>query len=128
MSPDEEGQVLVWRLGDALLAAPLEAVVEVTTVGADRRAVSRAGPVDLTAPPGARSASVPQRAVVVRARGATLALAADEVEGVVPRTLRESAATPSWLRSLPTTHFTGLVRLDGGRVAALLAIDTLDGP
>lgn len=128
MSPDEEGQALVWRLGDALLAAPLEAVVEVTIVGADGRAVTRAGPVDLTAPPGARSSSVPQRAVVVRARGDTLALAADEVEGVVPRTLRDSAVTPSWLRSLPTTHISGLVRLDGGRVAALLAIDTLHGP
>lgn len=128
MSPDEEGQVLVWRLGDALLAAPLEAVVEVATVGADGRATSRAGPVDLTVPPGVRSSTVTERAVVVRARGIMLALAADDVEGVMPCTLRDSAATPPWLRSLPTTHLTGLVRLDGGRVAALLAIDALDGP
>jgi hypothetical protein len=54
-----------------------------------------------------------------------MALAADDVEGVREYTVRESTSTPPWLRRLPIDHVAGLVRLDEGRVAALLAVDTL---
>jgi len=131
-SPADPGsdpaRALVWRSGDALLAVPVDAVLEVTDTDDEGRARSRRGPVPLSAVPGLQPAGHARRAVVVRSGGTTLALAADEVEGVREYTVRESAPTPPWLGTLPTGHLAGLVRLDEGRVAALLAVDTLHRP
>lgn len=128
MSPDEADEVVVWRLAGALLAVPLAAVVEIAAVTADGRAVTRAGRLELRTPPGlslAADAADCTRAVVVRTGGGAMALAAEVVEGVKPYTKRERAPTPPWIRTLPTEHLAGLIRLDDRRVAALLAVDTL---
>lgn len=126
MPQGEASRVLVWRLGSALLAARLEDVVEVVMVAADGRALSRGGQLEVTPPPGMTSPTRPPRAVVVRAGAGTMAMAADEVEGVKEYALRDSAPTPAWLRGLPTEHLAGLIHLEGSRVAALLALDTIE--
>lgn len=123
--PAEATRVVVWGVGDALLAVPLDAAIEIAAVGTDRRAITRAGPLELWTPPGLQEVYDCRRAVVVRASGGAVALAADAVEGVKPYTEREAAPTPPWLRSLPTPHMAGLVRLDDDRVAALLAVESL---
>lgn len=131
MPPGEADRVVVWSLGDALLAAPLAVIVEIATVAADGRAMSRLGPLDVRSAPGLPAPAGPRRAVVVRtgeAGAAALAIAADDVEGVKPYTPAEAAATPAWLRTLPTGHIAGMIRLDDDRIAALLAIEALPGP
>ncbi len=122
---NERARALVWRSGDALLAVPLAAVLEIAAPDADGRVRSRVGSLPVSTVPGLPPAANPPRAVVIRAGGATVALAADDVEGVREYTARESARTPPWLRLLNIDHLAGLVRLDEGRVAALLAVETL---
>lgn len=119
--------MVVWRVGDALLAAPLAAIVEVAPVSADGTATSRLGALELQAAPGLPAPARPRRAVVIRTAGAAVAIAADDVEGVQPYTEHSAAPTPAWLGTLPTAHLAGLIRLDDDRIAALLAVDALPG-
>lgn len=125
MSPGNEDRVVVWRVGDALLAAPLADTAEIAAVSRDGRALSRSGRLELRTPPGLSPPARPRRAVVLRAGKAALAMAADEVEGVRPYTERHTPATPAWIGTLKADHLAGLIRLDDDRIAALLAIDAL---
>lgn len=125
--PQGEGQrVLVWRLGDALLAAPIDAVVEVAPANGGSTE-SRAGRLDVRSVPGLRTRGDAPRAVILRKTSGLMAIAADEVEGVRTSTGREESPKPGWLRTVPTDHFDGLLQLPGARVAALLAVESLAG-
>lgn len=126
MPPGEERRVLVWRVGGALLAAPIEVVVEVAPVQ-DGRTDSRAGRMEVRDVPGLRTEREARRAVILRAESGLLAVAADEVDGVRSSTPREESPTPGWLRALPTEHVAGLLQLPDARVAALLAVESLAG-
>lgn len=126
--PPDRDRVIVWRVGDALLAAPLARTAEIAAVDPDGRAMSRSGPLELQAPPGLPLPRRPHRAVVLRAGETAVAMAADEVEGVRSYTDRQATATPAWLDSLRTDHLAALILLDDQRIAALLAIDTLIHP
>jgi hypothetical protein len=117
--------VVVWEAGGALLAVPLEDTIEVTDVDRDGRALSREGRLELSTPPGL-VVDRPVRAIVVRHPDGPLALAAGSVEGVCEAT--GTTATPPWLEGLAVRHMDGLVVLDDGRIAALLATRRLDGP
>lgn len=123
--PGEATRVVVWRVGDALLAVPLDAAIEIAAVAPDGRAATRAGSLELWTPPGLQEVDDCRRAVVVRAGEGSVAMAAETVEGVKPYTEREAAPTPPWLRSLATPYMAGLIRLDDDRVAALLAVESL---
>lgn len=125
MPPAEERRVVVWRLGDALLAAPLAVAVEVAPVGPDGKARTRTGPLELRTPPGLPAPGRSPRAMVLRVGDELVAMAADDVEGVKSYTADRAASLPPWLRALPAGHLAGLVRVDDGRIAALLAIETL---
>lgn len=126
MPPDSaRRRVVVWRVGDALLAAPVDAVVEIAAVDAAGTVRSRVGALDPRTPPGLEPPEAPVRAVVLRAGGGHLAMAADHVDGVTAWEPGATAPTPDWLRSLPTGHVASLIRLDQDRVAALLAVDAL---
>lgn len=127
MPPADGDRVVVWRAGGAILAAPLDAVVEIAAVGDDGRAAGRAGPIPLTSPAGAEPRA-PKRAVVVRVGERTLALAADAVEGVARSDERVTAPTPRWLRGLAADRIARLVRLEEGRVAAVLDLERIAGP
>lgn len=114
----EAGTVVVWRLGDAFLAVALEHVVEVTAVenGAAR---GRGGAVDLIVPTGLPDPERPTRAVVLQADDRRLAVPADEVYGTRACDPAGVTAVPDWLAALPEA-FRSLVRVDDGRLAALL--------
>jgi chemotaxis signal transduction protein len=127
--------MVVWRLGDALLAVALGAVDEVVGVGADGRARARGGALELHAPPGLDLPAGSRQAVII-ASGAgegvgagsppqRLALAADEVEGVYEAGDVSPLPPPGWLGRLDAPHLTGLIRLQDGRVAAALDPDAL---
>lgn len=125
MPPADEGRVVVWRLGDALLAAPLADTIEIAAVAADGLAVSRAGRLALHTPAGIRSRERPTRAVVVRVAGREVAMAAEEVLGIEPFAPAETAPLPPWLETVPASHVAGLVRLPDQRLAVLLHLDAL---
>lgn len=130
MPAGEAARVVVWRVGDALLAVPLAAAVEIAAVASDGKAVSRAGRLEIRTPPGIPHVSRCPRAVVVRAGptgGELVALAAEAVEGVKAYAEKDAAVTPEWLRGLSMAHVAGLIRVDDRRVAALLAVDALAG-
>lgn len=116
-------QLVVWSAGGALLAVPLEDTVEIAAIDSDGRSTGRAGPLEPVLPPGL-TAERPPHAVVVRRPGGPLALSADEVEGVTGGS-ETTAPTPEWLGALPLDHLDGLVLLDDGRIAALLAVERL---
>lgn len=126
MPQGEERRVLVWRVGGALLAAPIETVVEVAPVreGTTR---SRVGRVEIRDVPGLRPEGDAEHAIILRADTGLLAIAADEVAGVQTSTPGTQSPTPAWLRALPTEHFAGLLQLPDARVAALLVVDSLTG-
>jgi hypothetical protein len=126
MSRPERPQLVVWSHGEALLAAPLDAVVEVVAVD-DGVAHGRSGELEPRPLPGLPAATG-SRAVVLRTPAGLRALPADEVDGV--RTPPGAdAQVPTWLRAVAPEVVDRLVRLDDGRVAAILAVDALDaGP
>lgn len=115
----------MWRAGDALLALPLEDTVEIAPVGDDGLAMGRDGPLDLAAPPGLPMPRRPARAVVARTAGGRVAIAADSVEGVLSVAGDGAEPVPAWLRRLSPDHIAGVIRLPGGRVAALLGVEAL---
>jgi chemotaxis signal transduction protein len=128
----ERGSVVVWRLGEALLAVDLDAVDEVVGVEAGGRARARTGLLELVAPPGLTLPTASRQAVVVRGGGgdrapSRLALAADQVEGVYGADQATTVARPAWLASLDAPHVAGLVQLDDGRLAAALDVGALFG-
>lgn len=119
-------RLVVWTAGGALLAVPLEDTVEIAALDDDGRTTGRAGPLEPVLPPGL-TADRPARAVVVRHPAGPLALAAEAVEGV-SEGAETTAPTPSWLGGLRLDHLDGLVLLEDGRIAALLAVERLAGP
>lgn len=120
-------RVVVWRLGEALLAAALDAVAEVAPVGPDGRARTREGSLDLVVPRGLTPAPAAGRAVVLYAGGRRVAVPAEEVEGVRHCRPGDVEAPPSWLGALAAPAVRALVRVDDRRIAALLVPDTLPG-
>ncbi|MEJ2503864.1 MAG: hypothetical protein P8177_11235 [Gemmatimonadota bacterium] len=124
---DAERRVVVWRLGDAVLAVPLADTVEIAAVDGEGRADGRGGALALTPPPGLPLPRRATLAVVVRTAAGATALAADEVLGV--RTVADGGTepVPAWLGALPTAHIEGMIRVDGDRTAALLDATAL-GP
>lgn len=125
----DPGPVVVWRLGDALLAVELDAVEAVVSVDTDGRARTRAGLLEITTPPGLDSSGASRHAVVLlRCDGeeeARIALAADEVEGVVEPDDASAVDPPEWLASVESAHLRALVPLADRRVAALLEVAAL---
>lgn len=121
-------RVVVWRTGGTLLAVPLESTVEVAPVRGDGRSAGRSGSLPLVTPPGVAWSGDARRAVVVRAGNGVIALAAESVEGVLTVLPGRAEPTPPWLAGVATRHIARVVRLDGGRVAALLSIDSLASP
>jgi hypothetical protein len=122
-----DGPIVVWHLRGALLALPLEVVEEIVAVGADGRARGRGGDVEVTAPPGLGSGEGARWGVVLRAtRGAAsrLALGADQVEGVMAG-FEEVDVGSEWLGVLDLRHLKALLRLEDGRLAALLDFESL---
>ena len=120
-----ERRIVVWRVGEALLAVPLEATVEIAAVGEDRRADGRDGPLDLEPPPGLPLPEGAPRAVIVRASSRKVALAAEAIEGVVTVAGHGAEPVPPWLGGLSADHIEAVVRIGDGRVAALLDVDAL---
>jgi hypothetical protein len=138
--PPADRPVVVWHLRGATLALPLEAVEEIVAVGDDGRARGRAGVLEVVAPPGLEEGEGVRWAVVVRggrptARGGKrtadggeggggVALGADLVEGVVVGGV-EVDVRSEWLGGLDLGHLKALLRLDDGRLAALLDLESL---
>lgn len=124
-----EGPLVVWSLGDALLAVPVAAVEEVVPVDDTGRVHARAGELDLAPASLLRVVSRPSHAVVVRAAAEAgerrLALPADRVEGVLGADRAAGIPAPGWLDGIEAPHIASLVRLDTGRVAALLDVAEL---
>lgn len=125
MSRGEEARAVVWRVGDALLAIPLSAAMEIAAVASDGRAEARSGRLELRTPPGVSALTDCRHAVVVRTAESPVALAAEAVDGVLAYTQLDAVPAPAWLRGLSTEHIAGLIRLDDQRVAALLAVEAL---
>lgn len=121
---DDGRRVLVWSIGGALLAVPLDAVVEIAPI-ADDEARTRGGRLPLRTIASLETTGVARRAVVLRSGATLMAVAADEVEGVHAASLDDQAPTPAWLTTLPTDHLAGLIQLTDVRVAALLAVESL---
>jgi hypothetical protein len=122
-----DGPIVVWHLRGALLALPLDAVEEIVAIGEDGRARGRGGDLEVTAPPGLGSGEGARWGVVLRAtRSAAnrLALAADQVEGVMAG-FEEVEVGSEWLGVLDLRHLKALLRLEDGRLAALLDPDSL---
>jgi hypothetical protein len=125
--PLADGPIVVWHFRGALLALPLSAVDEIATLDEEGRARARDGALDVQPPPGLGMHDGARWGVVVRrkaAGAAGLALAADRVEGVVPGA-REVAVGAQWLEGLDLRHLAKLLRLDDGRLVALLDLESL---
>jgi hypothetical protein len=138
--PPADRPIVVWHLRGATLALPLEAVEEIVAVGDDGRARGRAGVLEVVAPPGLEEGEGVRWAVVVRggrptARGGKrtadggeggggVALGADLVEGVVVGGV-EVDVRSEWLGGLDLGHLKALLRLEDGRLAALLDLESL---
>jgi hypothetical protein len=124
-----DGPLLVWRVGDALLAAPLAAVDEVATVGENGRAQARDGEIPVAAGPLPDAARQHRQAVILRrsdvAGEGRLALPADQVDGVVAADQAEALPAPPWLAGIHAPHMAALVRLETGDIAALLDLAEL---
>lgn len=127
MPHGEEARAVVWRIGEALLAVPLDVAMEIAAVGADGQARARTGRLEVRTPPGVTAPPYCPHAVVVRTTGSPMALAAEAVDGVLAYTERHAVPAPAWLGGLPTDHIAGLIRLNDQRVAALLAVEALTG-
>lgn len=126
-APDRTGplQVVVWRLGDALLAAPVALVDEVTPLDREGRARCRTGPLALTPIPALEPGTPARNAVVVQRGGRRFALPASTVEGV--RTVAGDAhEAPAWLGRRARRRVTGILMLEDDRLAALLDFAFLD--
>lgn len=126
MSP-ADGPVVVWHLHGALLALPLDAVEEIVAIGEDGRAHGRAGDLEVSTPPGLGDGEGVKWGVVLKATrraAGGVALGADQVEGVKER--GDAVALGSeWLGGLDLRHLEELLRLEDGRLAALLNLDSL---
>jgi hypothetical protein len=138
--PPADRPIVVWHLRGATLALPLEEVEEIVAVGDDRRARGRAGVLEVVAPPGLGDGEGVRWAVVVRggrltARGGKrtaggggggggVALGADLVEGVMVGGV-EVDVRSEWLGGLDLGHLKALLRLEDGRLAALLDLESL---
>lgn len=127
MPQAEETRIVVWRVGEALLAAPLADTVEIAAVAGDGRAVSRSGHLELRTPEGLEPPREPRRAVVVESAAGPTAMAADEVVGVRSHRPGDVAGIPAWLSEVSDRAVTSLVRLDDDRIVALVAVDRLSG-
>jgi chemotaxis signal transduction protein len=118
------GSVVVWRLGDALLAVEVDVVDQIVSVGPDGRARTRDGDLEVVLPPGVDPEHAPGQAVVVLAGHgpdrSRIAVAAEHVEGVVESGDATALDSPAWLAGLESAHVRSLVQIEGGRVAALL--------
>lgn len=126
----ERPPVLVWRRGEALLAAEVDAVLEVARSDAAegvadvetvRTSAGEARVLNLPGLPRDRAA----RAVVLRTAAGLVALPADAVEGIRAMAPDRFAPAPRWLQALAPDHVRGIVTLDDDRLAALLAVDAL---
>lgn len=124
MPPAETERAVVWRLGGALLAAPLDAVREVAPVTAEGLARTRTGEVEAVVPHGL-DATPPRRAIILSVGDQVVAVAAEEVEGVADVPERAVAGPPGWLSKLDTRHVRAVVRLADDRLAALLEPEAL---
>ena len=125
MPAAEPERAVVWRLGEALLAAPLDAVQEVASVTKDGRARTRSGELEPLVPNGLEVPRPSRRAVVLLVGDRGVAVAADEVEGVAEVPESMAVAPSEWLGQLDTRHVRAVVRLVDGRLAALLEPDAL---
>jgi chemotaxis signal transduction protein len=126
VQPDSQAPLLVWRRGEALLAAEVDAIVEVAMVPADGDVRSREGSAPLVDLPGLRG-DRPDRAVVVRTGSGLAALPADSLEGIRGIARDRLSAPPGWLGALVAAHLRAIVVLDDDRLAALLALASLGG-
>jgi hypothetical protein len=138
--PPADRPIVVWHLRGATLALPLEEVEEIVAVGYDGRARGRAGVLEVVAPPGLEEGESVRWAVVVRGGRATakggkrtaggggggggVALGADLVEGVMVGGV-EVDLRSEWLGELDLGHLKAVLRLDDGRLAALLDLQSL---
>lgn len=123
---DEHAPVLVWRLGEALLCAQVDAILEVAAVRGSGVVATQEGEAPLVRLPGL-PAGEPRRAVVVRTGDGLLALPADAIEGIRAIAPDRFAPPPHWLDAVAGEHVRALVTLDDDRLAVLLAVDAL-GP
>lgn len=125
----EPDHVVVWRVGDVLLAVALDDVMEVAAVGDGRTASARGGALTLTAIRGLDTRAEPaHRAIVVRTSRGPRAVAATEVEGVFESPDIGVHATPRWLEGVETGPVKALVRVDDQRTAALLDVEAIPAP
>jgi chemotaxis signal transduction protein len=127
MPPGDAGAVVVWRLGDAVLAVELGAVDRIVPVGPDGRARTHEGSVRVYTPQGIEPARPPRQAVLLHAGpgGSRLAVAAEHVEGVFDPEDATAIAPPEWLVGLDSTQVRSLIRLVDQRLAVLLDVATL---
>jgi chemotaxis signal transduction protein len=115
--------VIVWLTGNAVLAAPVDDVIEVAELDEHGMAHTRDGSLEPVALPGLNPEAA-RRAVVVRAAEGPAAIPADRVEGVVGQE-GPVRSPPEWLAGVTSRHVRGLIRLDDGRIAAVLATEAL---
>ena len=123
MPPAERPPALVWRRGDALLAAEVDAVLEVAPADGDR-VDTREGAAPFLHLPGLPREPAP-RAVVLRSAAGLVALPADGVDGIRAVVEGRVAPTPPWLRGFAPDYIRAIVTLDDDRLAVLLAVDAL---
>lgn len=119
----EADPVIVWLTGEAVLAAPVDAVLEVAELDEHGMAHTRDGSLEPMVFPGLDAAAC-RRAVVVRAADGPAAIPANRVEGVVGQQ-GPVRSPPEWLAGVAGRHVRGLIRLDDGRIAAVLATEAL---
>ena len=124
MSPAEAPRVVVWRIGGATLALPLDDVVEVVGVDAGGVAIGRDGPVELVHLDGVPARDAP-RAVVLRTGAGLRALPADAVRGVADAAETRMTAPPDWLSRVRPAHLSALLRLPDDSIATLLSAQAL---
>lgn len=116
--------MLVWERGQALLALPIEDVVEVAAVPGSGTIRSRGGAVEIALPRGLEGGPA-RRAVVVRRGGELSALPADAVDGVTVASHARLSEPPAWIRPLAAPRVRAILRLEDDRLAALLDLDAL---
>lgn len=127
MQPGDLGAVVVWCLGDALLAVELGVVDRIVPVGPDGRARTGDGPVEVCTPQGLEPGRPPRYAVLLRGGrdGSRLAVAAEHVEGVFEPGDATAVDQPEWLAGLDSAHVRSLIRLADQRLAVLLDVAAL---
>ena len=126
MPAGDGGRVVVWCAGRTVLAAAVEAVLEVAERDEEGRALTRLGLLDPVSVPGLTTDDA-DRAVIVRAADGPVALPADRIDGVVAYH-GPVVDTPPWLEAVGPDYVRGLIRLDDDRIAAVLDTGALRAP